>query len=317
MKYRTLSLAPNKDDHLNHLMHPYFLTDMYQNLSKSNYLKSFIEQNHKVLTWFIFSDYCLDAPNKPNNIMTFSIVALPEKLDFVNVGKVLKVLQNKDIKKSSSINPNFIKFLSLLPIFNVSLSLPNNRNLIKAYDFDEITFFKMRYKSLECYYQKSTPPLADNQDKLKIITDLKHVQRKFNSKSISLSKFRDIEIINATLTSIFTLISNAYHKKDLKLIWVSDRDALLTFDKSNLSTPLIFTLINASYHSLSSTKHSIGFYNHVENQKPELDHFNRIPDIISGTLADMTTTSVSKIKFLNVLRDYLTIKEKIISLKFI
>ena len=153
-------------------------------------------------------------------------------------------------------------------------------------------------------------PLTNSPDKSRIVDDLKNIQRKFNSKSINLSIFRDIEIVNAAVTSIFTLISTVHQKKDLKLFWVSDRDALLTFNKSNLSSPLIFTLINASYHSLSPKKHHLGFFNHIDNKKPELDHFNRIPDIVSGTLADMTPTTVSKEKFINVLKDYLTLKEK-------
>ncbi|MGE8573374.1 MAG: hypothetical protein ACN6NW_15255 [Acinetobacter amyesii] len=311
MEYKSLSFDPAKNDHLNHLMHPYLMIDVYQNLVKSEHLNSFIKQNDEVSAWFVFSDYCLDDKNKPSNIMTFSIVALQEKEDFVKVGKVLKVLQSKDIKKSSSINPAFLKFISLLPIFNVSFSLPDNRNFIKAYGFDEVTFLKMRYESLEKYYHRaSMSPLANSTDKSRLVDDLKNIQRKFNSKSINLSIFRDIEIVNAAVTSIFTLISTVHQKKDLKLFWVSDRDALLTFNKSNLSSPLIFTLINASYHSLSPKKNHLGFFNHIDNGKPELDHFNRIPDIVSGTLADMTPTTVSKEKFINVLKDYLTLNEK-------
>lgn len=312
MEYKPLNFDPTKDYHLNQLMHPHFLIEVYENFAKSEYLNSFITQNAKVKAWFIFSDYCLDDKNKPNNIMTFSIVALQEKEDFISVGKVLKKLQQKDIKQSSLINPAFLNFISLLPIFNVSLSLPDNRNFIRAYGFDEITFLKMRYKSLERYYYRASRlPLINNKDNLKLVEDFKHIQRKFESKSISLSKFRDIEIINAAVTSIFTLISKANPLTDLTLFWISDRDALLTFDKSNLSSPLIFSLIHASYHSLSPIKkHKIGFYDHIGNEKPELDHFNRIPDIVSGTLADMTPDTVSKKKFMTVLKDYLTLKEK-------
>lgn len=311
MEYKSLAFDPNKDDHLNLLIHPNIMVEIYENFSKSEYLNTFIQQNNNVTSWFVFSDYCLDDKNKPSNIMTFSIVALQEREDFIKVGKVLELLQRKDIKKSASISPAFLDFISLLPIFNVSLSLPNNRNFIKAYNFDEITFLKMRYKSLENYYYRaSVLPIANNSEKSKIVNDLRHVQRKFSSKSISLSMFRDIEIVNAAVTSIFTLISNVHHNKHLKLFWVSDRDALLTFDKSNLSSPLIFSLIFASYHSLSANKHTVGFFNHLDNKKPELDHFNRIPDIVSGTLADMNNTTVSKEKFVNVLRDYLTLKER-------
>lgn len=312
MEYKSIFFDPTKDDHLNQLMHPQLMSEFYKNFAKAENLNSFIAQNNKVKAWFVFSDYCLDDKNKPSNVMTFSIVALQEKEDFINVGKVLKALQTKDIKKSSSINPAFLTFISLLPIFSISLFLPDNRNFIRAYGFDEVTFFKMRYKSLEKYYYRASMlPMINNKDKCKIVDDFKHVQRKFDSKSISLSKFRDIEIVNAAITSIFTLISNKYSEKELTLFWVSDRDALLTFDKSNLSSPLIFSLIYASYHSLSPrNKHHIGFFNHIDNRKPELDHFNRIPDILSGTLADMTPTTVSKEKFINVLKNYLTLKEK-------
>lgn len=303
-------LDDNKKDYCSKLIHPYFTKEIYENLKQTEQLQSFIINNSKVNKWLIFSDYCLDDQNKPNNVMTFSIFAFEKGANLEQIAKILNQLQKKDSKNTTIINLNYLKFISNLPIFNISLLLPVNRNFMKAFNFDEINFLKMRYESLENYYtQIQNFPIKDN-DFSDYIKDLRYIQSKFQSKSISLKIFRDIEIITSTITSIFSLISTIHSSKELEFVWVSDRDSLLTFEKGKLSTPLIFTIINANFNSFLPTKNKIIFYKHQEDHKPEFDHFNRIPDIIAGTLADMTTKEVSKEKFLTVLKNYLVIKNK-------
>ncbi len=290
-------------DYKTELLHPYFLTNFYENLESSKDLHDFISKNN-VSTWFIFSDYCLDDRKKPNNVITFTLVALKNSEDFELIKKILDALQPKDLKKSKTINPAFLEFISLLPIFNISFFLPDNRNFTKAFNFEELTFLKMRYLSLENYYKRMQAFPLNSIKFSKIIKDFRFIQNKFKSKSISLGMYRDIEIINCVVSSICMLISSN-HKGDKKFIWISDRDSILTFEKANMSSPLIFSMIHASFTSLIRTNNNLSFYYHLDEIKPESDSFNRIPDIVSGTLAEMDKLTVGKEKYVHILRNYI------------
>lgn len=305
MEYKLLNVNENMDDYKKNLMHPYFFLDFYENLSKAQNLINFIMKN-EVTTWFIFSDYCLDDRNKPNNVVTFSLVALKSAEEFLSIKKILNTLQPTDLKKSKIINPAFLNFISLLPVFNISFILPDNRNYIKAFNFKEIEYLRMRYLSLENYYKRMQAFPLNNLDFSSYIKDFKFIQNKFKSKSISLGIFRDIEIINCIVSSLCIVISKNLKLNNKKFIWVSDRDSILTFEKSNLSYPLIFSMINASFKSFIRTENTISFFNHTDGIDPEFDCFNRIPDIVCGTLAEMDIETVSREKYISVIKNYLT-----------
>lgn len=304
MQYRLLDITEDTDVYKTELLHPYLLSHIYADLELSVGFNNFIF-NNDVATWFIFSDYCLDDKNKPNNVITFTIIALNEGKDFELIKNILSILQPKDLKKSKKINPAFLNFISLIPIFNISYILPDNRNITKGFNFEELSFLRMRYLSLENHYRRLQAfPLKDLKF-TKVIKDLKFIRSKFDSKSVSLRMYRDIEIVNCVVSSICMMISSRLNGLK-KFIWVSDRDSILTFEKANLSSPLIFYMINATFNSLIRTDNKLAFYNHMDNNKPELDCFNRIPDIVAGTLADMNEHTVSKQKYIDILRDYLT-----------
>lgn len=304
MKFEYLHTS-DRDKHLSRLVHPIFIEDIHKNLKNcANFIK-FINMNKGVKTWFIFSDYCLDDKEKPNNVMTFTILALKNQSEFNLIGKVINALQKTDIKKTKIINPQFLEFISGLPIFNISFILPDKSNFIKPYLIDEIEFFKIRFKSLENFYSRMLAFPVQEKHYIDCIKDFQYIQKKFESKSISLYLYRNIEILNSVVSTIFTIISSVDPNTDYNLTWVSDRDSMLTFEKSNLSAPLIFSMISASFYSLSKSNNQLAFYDHKSVGTPELDHFNRIPDMITGTLADMGKTTVSKEKFLTVLKLYL------------
>jgi len=310
MRYEMINIHSTQDKrHLQNLLHPYFMENIYENLKSTNEIKKFITSSKK-LHWFIFSDYCINDKNKNNQVMTFSIIGLDNYDQLEVIDKVIGTLQPFDLKNSKEINLNFINFLNAMPIFNISFRLPENRNYTDAFDFNEIDFLKMRYESLLEYFKRlqSTPLQGfDFKDQIK---DFKFILNKFKSKSISLTVFRDIEIITSIVSSICILISQTHKNKNLSFIWISDRDSLINFEQKNLSMPLIFSMIHASLHSFIKTNNKIIFIQHDSKSTPITDNLNRIPDMIAGTLADMSNTHVSHKKYLPVIRNHLILKNK-------
>ncbi|MGS4227635.1 hypothetical protein ACOAMD_17235 [Acinetobacter baumannii] len=310
MQYEMITIHSNQDKrHLENLLHPIFMQDIFNNLKSTQELKEFI-LNSTNLHWFIFSDYCINDKNKNNQVMTFSIIAFENHKQHEDLDRVIKSLQPFDLKESNEINPNFLRFLNAIPIFNISYRLPENRNYTIAFDFNEIDFLKMRYESLLKYFQRLQGVPIQGLDFNNQIKDFKYILNKFKSKSIPLKLFRDIEIITSIVSSICILISQIHQNKKLSFYWASDRDSLISFEQKNLSIPLIFSMIHASFHSFLKTNNTIKFIQHDNQLKPITDNFNRIPDIIAGTLADMNNKYVSHKKYLPIIKNHLTLKSK-------
>ena len=310
MKYEKIDINSNSSIKTTQIVHPEFYVDVYENLKSSSFFKDFAINNKNSNSWFIFSDYCLDDKNKPNNVMSFSIIAVKDIKKFKIIGEALKILQKKDCKDSKEINPAFLNFISLLPIFNISYVLPDKRNFTKAFDFNELEFLKIRYESLKHFFLRAQAFPTIGKDFSERIKDIKFIQTKLNSKSVNLRIFRDIEIITSIITSIVCLISEHTKRGNQTFSWFSDRDSLLTYESGNLSAPLVFAIINASLNSLSIYKNKVAFYHPEPSFTFDTDHFNRIPDIVAATLADMSETTVSNKKYIPILNNYLTLEEK-------
>src|SRR5690606_22419899 len=109
--------------------------NILQNLLNETFEKSTISQiennylsNLKsVSKWICFSDYCLDDKEKPNDVVTFSII--PYITDFHIVEDHIKKCAKTDIKKTRVVNEKFIEFLNKYPLINFSFIINDRKYL--------------------------------------------------------------------------------------------------------------------------------------------------------------------------------------------
>ncbi len=111
-----------------------------------------------------------------------------------------------------------------------------------------------------------------------------------------------IEILFVSIVGAVSISEIAKRLDNVEILgWFSDRDALL--DKGQ---GLVCNIMHATLYCILSKNYQFPTYNLDSTHKPFFDDFNRVSDIITGTLADynIKTCTASKPKFLQVLKEY-------------
>ncbi|NYS59578.1 hypothetical protein [Vreelandella salicampi] len=272
--------------------------------------KSFFEKNRNINKWMVFSDYVLDDKNKPNDVVTFSI--LPYTEDFFTLGKSIDKLSFKDVKKLKRVKKEFIEFINNSEIINISFIISKKRRLDPLNEKEMlITRYKMAINQIKVWISND----ADNKEYLTLLKNYELMLSEVCKPRANLKYIRDIEIVSSLIAYLIFQICNEI---EIEVIgWFSDRDALLSYKAAKLSKPIIFDMAHNLYHNLSFNKCE-GYKEKFVFGLPEregkvwYDSYNRIPDLIAATLADYDyeNNEISHSKFKPVVEKILTNKEK-------
>ncbi|EPG0327006.1 hypothetical protein ACSWSC_000170 [Vibrio alginolyticus] len=259
------------------------LDDTFNQSSQKNFT-DFFKKNKDISKWMIFSDYAFGDRNKPNDVITFSI--LPYTTDFFKLSEYIDELSFKDIKRLKRVNKEFIEFVDNSEILNISIILP------KKWALDPIN----ESKALETRYK-----LAINQVKYwisnegdkpyykSLLSIYSTLLEEVMKPRPNLKAVRNIEVVSS-LAAYFTyqvcLVS------DVDIIgWFSDRDPMLSYKLSSFNKPVIFDLVknnfhNYMYNSKGDYKEKFVFGLPEDKGRVWYDSYNRIPDLIAATIAD-------------------------------
>ncbi|SHL31286.1 hypothetical protein [Flavobacterium saccharophilum] len=265
---------------------------------KNNYLKDL----KNITKWSCFSDYCFDDKNKPNDVVTFSLV--PYITDYSIIENHIKEIAKTDIKNTKSIQDKFITFLKEYPLINFSFIL-NDRKEIFGHTHDirkenvlqQLNLTKDLYSNWiknqpekELYYRKIIKTIDS------CISEVKR------GKKINI--YIDVFLVAFLGAYVSYIILNEL--KNIEIFgWFSDRDKI--FDVQN---GFIVNIFNNNLHCLLYDKQiPYQFVSSLSNSNFDVfyDQFIKIPDYIAGTLADynMIDNLVSKDKFDIMLTKYM------------
>lgn len=270
--------------HLNALMTPYLLKELYENLEKSRALSNFLEKSSHNHSWTLVSDYCIGDPKK-QDVLTFMLFPTQSFSEFNEISSYIKDLQPKDIKHSKNINPEFLKFISENPFFNISYILDGKRNLITTTEHEKI-YFRDRLQSIQQFYFRLAEINNIDPNDIPYYKDLTRLSNLLSSKNLSLNLLRDIDLISQIVSSIFTLISKKnFHHEKMIFAWVSDKDKLITYQSKNLNEALIFNMIISTFYSHNNYSRKLINHDTTKESKFDFDNFNRVADVVAGALS--------------------------------
>lgn len=60
--------------------------------------------------WMLYSDYCLDDKNKPNDVLTFVLIPFINEAKYQELEKKINETQPVDIKHTKNINKEFMSY---------------------------------------------------------------------------------------------------------------------------------------------------------------------------------------------------------------
>lgn len=265
-------------------------------------IEQFLQETQHPSKWMLYSDYCLDDKNKPNNVITFVMVPFVSIDKYLELESKIKETQPKDIKESKDISLEFSSLIKNTRCYSFTFIIEKRKELFGKTG-------KERQKSvkeiLEHLRDQFTTWL-NNETQNKLVEYYKDTIKKLRNQIIkvdqnkSLKDLMDIFLI----TIIGALVSSAFLKNLPKIDifgWFPDRD------KTNESCDKIAVpLFNAyQYNLLNGVQYQ--FVSSVPDSKvkPFYDEYNRIADIICGTIADYNFKDnlISKDKFNSVLQN--------------
>ncbi|WP_304544008.1 hypothetical protein [Sulfurimonas microaerophilic] len=289
-----------------------FLSHFDETFNKSSYVlfSDFFKKNGDISKWMIFSDYVLNDKNKPNDVITFSI--LPYVSDFDKLGDQINTLSFKDIKKLKRVNAEFLKFINKSEILNISVILDKNMVLDPFSEREALkTCYKTALNQVDCWIENE----GQKENYLRLKKAYNIMLDEVSKSGANLRNIRNIEIVS-NLVAYITFQVCISSKIDI-IGWFSDRDSMLNHKNGKFSMPVIFDLAYNLFHVLMSSKdedYLEKFVFGLPEQTGNLwyDSFNRIPDLIAATLADYDYKNnlCGHNKFIPVIENVITNKEK-------
>jgi len=249
--------------------------------------------------WMCFSDYCFDDPNKPNNVMTFSL--MPYIDDIGELSDFIRTVAQKDIKNTRKVNNAYINFLEKYPLINFAFILNHKKKILGQSANSVVEFLKASFNRIKQHYQvwiESQPEKTDHYRSIikKLDKTIRQVEQQKKIKQVA--EMFLVTYIGAFVSSLIV------KKTQLEIFgWFSDRDAIHEVSdqlSANLFEYFLFNFSDAhNYQYVTASATSL--------DKPFYDQLLKIPDYITGTLADFNfgEGTISKDKFDTVLTDYM------------
>lgn len=289
-----------------------FLIHFDETFNKSSHIifSDFFRKNGDVSKWMIFSDYALNDKNKPNDVITLSI--LPYTSDFNMLGDHIKKLSFKDVKNLKRVNSEFLAFINESEILNISVIIDKNMVLDPFSEREALkTCYKMALNQVDHWIENE----GQKENYLRLKKAYNVLLNEVSRNGANLRNIRYIEIVS-NLIAYITFQVCISSKVDI-IGWFSDRDSMLSYKGVKFSMPVIFDLAHNLFHVLMSSKdddYSENFVFGLPEQTGNLwyDSYNRIPDLIAATLADYDCENnlCSHDKFVPVIDNVITNKEK-------
>lgn len=262
------------------------LLEETMNKSSILQLKKFFEKYAYVTKWYMCSDYCIDDPNKPNNVITF--VIFPHIIDIEKLQSTINSMQKTDLKNCRTVTNEFCNFIKSGLFFSISFKLNKNNFFDKHINQETLKHLISDYKEITEKWQITTPNnkelYIDMSKKLgKLLNDMK--QKSFNFKLL-----KRIFLITFLASYLKFIIYREVDTVEL-FSWLSDRDAITSWKDGIYQVFYHITSHNIiseyiSYEKSNSATEVIP----ANNNDIFWDELNRIADFICGTIADFNYT---------------------------
>ena len=251
--------------------------------------------------WMLYSDYCLDDKNKPNDVLSFVLIPFISEDKYLELEQKIKETQPVDIKHTRSISSEFMDYIKTQVVFSFSFIVNDRQQLFGSDEAEQIKTVENILNGLKAGFAK----WRDNADNEQQRDGYKNTIAKINKQLREIflkKKVKDqIDVLLITILAAYYTASILKRLPDIQLFgWFPDRD------KTNETCEgLAMPIFNAlQYEYIGARQYQFCAAKPDSSVVPFYDNENRIADIICGTLADYNIQEnlISKEKFDEVLK---------------
>jgi hypothetical protein len=247
-------------------------------------LRDYLSLHKEVQHFSIYSDYCINAASKFNNVASFTLApswtANPEMVE------LFAKKMPKDIKKTRAINGNIIEVLTNQSFFHITFILADTSGTLHASGHSEqelaINSMDSVIEMIQMWIQNQPEGKEKFEEQIKRFKSAKYELKK---KTANLQLFRLVGIIALFAAYLAFLLSR---ESEIKTItWFSDRDKI-----TESFNGICFVLFENNHYALclgemdesKTPRTGVGIDDSGES-KLWFDSLIRIPDYLAGTIA--------------------------------
>lgn len=299
---------------LKHPVHA-LLDEFFENSEISDVIAEYQSKNSSYSKWMMYSDYCLDDKTKANNVMTFVLMPFVNEAKYVEMQQKIHDMQPSDIKRSSTVNGDFLSYLKSENVLTFSFVFDDRKHFL-APSYDQcLQCVKETLQAISRCYE-AWKLTADNEEVVKYYDE---GVKKINQQLKSLSgKNPNIKLLNDILITAFLgayVSAKVLEKLPIEIFgWFSDRDKVIS-GKDNIIVPIF----NCYQHNmLGGRQFRFCTFTHDDRVEPFFDDFNRIADVVTGAIADynMEKDYVTSEKFNTVLKNFIANNKQVLIFRF-
>lgn len=280
------------------------LDELFAKAEISDVITEYQRKNKNYSKWLMFSDYCLDDKKKANDVMTFVIMPFESEAKYVEMEQKIHDMQPSDIKKTSTVNKDFLSYLKGESVLTFSFVFDDRKHIFAPSHNQCLQSVKDTLQIIrDCYEEWKKTAASEG--------SLKHydiVVKKLDQQLAPLNgKNPDIKLLNDILITAFLgayVSVKVLEKLPIEIFgWFSDRDKVIS-GKDNIIVP-IFTYYQ--HNMLGGRQFEFCTFTPDDKVNPFFDDFNRIADVVTGAIADynMEKDYITADKFNTVLIDFL------------
>lgn len=265
----------------------------------------FLEKSGYSEKWLLYSDYCLDDRNKPNDVLSFALIPFLDENIYQFLDEAIHTYQPKDIKKTKEVNETFLKILKEFPVFSFSFILDDRKLLFGDTGGERVDTVISVLNEIKQNFE-TWRKNADEENEIVQYYDVSI--KKLKAQIHRVEQKKDTTLISDII--LIALLGGVYASKILKRLpnldiigWFPDRDCS-NEGCDNIIVPIYNTIV---YNRIQNRHTRWAVTMPDTSKKPFYDNENRIVDYICGTIADydFQNNKVSKDKFCTVLEDFL------------
>lgn len=265
--------------------HPIYalLDEFFVEVENCSVITEYQHKNSGHSKWLMFSDYCLDGKSKANDVITFVLMPFESEAKYTEMQLKIHDMQSSDIKKTNTVNENFLSYLKSENMLIFSFVLDDRKHFLAPSHNQCLEGIKGTLQTIcDCY--EGWKRTADNEDILKhydtVEDTIKQQLATLNGKSPNIKLLNDI-LITAFLGAYVS--AKVLENLSIEIFgWFSDRDKVIS-GKDHIIVP-IFNFFQ--HNMLDGKQFKFCTFTPDDKVKPFFDDFNRIADVVTGAIAD-------------------------------
>ena len=251
--------------------------------------------------WMLYSDYCLDDKNKPNDVLSFVLIPFINEEKYHELEQKIKETQPVDIKHTRSVSSEFMDYIKTQAVFSFSFIVNDRQLLFGTDEAEQVKTVEQILNGWKTGFIKWRDNAENEQQRDGYKDTIAKINKQLREIFLKKKVKDQIDVLLITVLAAYYTASILKQLPEIQIFgWFPDRD------KTNeMCEGLAVPLFNAlQYEYLGARQYQFCAAKPDSRTVPFYDNENRIADIICGTIADynLKENLISKDKFDEVLQ---------------